>query len=430
MNETFDDVACTVCGCVCDDLRITTDGKRIVSAERACELAKPWFAAQRSDLPRAAEINGRSTSLDAALDHAAELLRQAKSPLIYGLSRSTTEGQRAAVALAERIGATIDTTAATGHAQSLMALQQVGESTCTLGEIKNRADLVIYWGSDPLTTHPRHLERYSVEPRGFAIPNGRQDRTLIVADAQPTITSSVADEFIAIRPGEDWEAFWALRAMVRGQSLPSDANVGADRQQLERLAERMKSAKCGVIFFGVALTRGGLGHRTVAAMLELVNDLNRFTRFYARRMRRLGDVAGADSVLTWQTGYPFGVNFAAGYPRYNPGEFSAPEMLARGEIDACLFVGSETALEFPVEAQARLRQIPIITLDSPGVKPFIPPTVRFTTAVYGVHRPGTAYRMDEVPIPLRVLLPTSLPSDGEILTALRDRLPFSTIQAS
>ena len=44
-----------------------------------------------------------------------------------------------------------------------------------------------------------------------------------------------------------------------------------------------------------------------------------------------------------------------------------------------------------------------------------PRRVRFTTAVYGVHRPGTAYRLDEVPIPLRVLLPTDYPSDGEVL---------------
>ena len=42
-----------------------------------------------------------------------------------------------------------------------------------------------------------------------------------------------------------------------------------------------------------------------------------------------------------------GVNFSRGYPRYNPGEFTGPEMLARGEVDACLIVGGETAAEFP-----------------------------------------------------------------------------------
>jgi formylmethanofuran dehydrogenase subunit B len=50
------------------------------------------------------------------------------------------------------------------------------------------------------------------------------------------------------------------------------------------------------------------------------------------------------------------------------------------------------------------------------------PAVRFTTAVYGVHRPGTAYRMDEVPIPLRVLTASDHPSDGEVLNELLTRV--------
>src|ERR1700684_751257 len=161
--KQFTDVACTVCGCVCDDLTITVENNRITRAEKACVLAEPWFLSQNTVRLPTAQISGKTASVDDALGCAAEILKQARSPLIYGLSRSTTEGQRAAVALADRLGATIDTTATTGHAPSLMALQQVGESTCTLGEIKNRADLVIFWGSDPATTHPRHLERYSLE---------------------------------------------------------------------------------------------------------------------------------------------------------------------------------------------------------------------------------------------------------------------------
>ena len=54
--------------------------------------------------------------------------------------------------------------------------------------------------------------------------------------------------------------------------------------------------------------------------------------------------------------------------------------------------------------------------------PEVAPTVRITTAVYGVHLPGTAYRMDEVPIPLRAVLPASYPSDAEVLAAIERRL--------
>ena len=61
-------------------------------------------------------------------------------------------------------------------------------------------------------------------------------------------------------------------------------------------------------------------------------------------------------------------------------------------------------------------------MDYPTVTSTIPPAVRFTTAVYGIHLPGTVYRMDEVPIPLRPILPTHYPSDAEVLDRIRQRL--------
>jgi formylmethanofuran dehydrogenase subunit B len=36
--------------------------------------------------------------------------------------------------------------------------------------------------------------------------------------------------------------------------------------------------------------------------------------------------------------------------------------------------------------------------------------------------PGTAYRMDDVPIPLRAVLPTEYPSDAEVLDRIRRRI--------
>ncbi len=372
-------------------------------------------ATEFNDSP-AAEIDGVPAALDAAYDRAAEILRLAKNPLIYGLSRSTTAGQRAAAALADRLGATIDTTASTGHAPSIMALQQVGESTCTLGEVKQRADLVIFWGSDPLKTHPRHIERYCPP---------RPGRVFVVVDEEETESAKVADIFLRVTPGRHWEALWELRLAVKGSLRMSPLTLALPRgegDQLADLAERMKACRFGIVFFGAGITKGPNAHRTVEAQLQLVTDLNKHTRFYARRMRRFGDVAGADSVLTWQFGYPFGVNLAAGYPRYNPGEFTGPDMLARKEVDACLLVGGETIQDFPAEALEHLRNIPVILLDPPEADPSVAAAVKFTTAVYGVHRPGTAYRLDEVAIPLRTLLPTSYPDDGEVLGELLKRV--------
>lgn len=413
------DVTCTVCACLCDDLRVTHEGGRVIRAEGACWLAEPWYLRQGTVQPSAAEIDGRAVPVEEAVRRAAAILQQAKAPLIYGLSRSSTEGQRAAVRLADVLGATIDTTASLGHGPSVMAVQEEGESTCTLGEARNRADLVVFWGTNPVVSHPRHLERYSVEPVGEFLPGGRQDRTVVVVDIQPTETSAIADLFLQVEAGKDFEALWTLRMMLRGNLPGAGAVTGMPQEKLADLVERMRRCKYGVVFFGFGLSRGRNGHNTVEALLKLVRELNEYTRFSVRRMRGSGDVTGADMVLAWQTGYPFAVNLARGYPRYNPGEYSAEDVLERREVDACLLVGSHGVARLSAAARSYLQEIPSIVLDSPVAEVLIRPTVRFTTAIYGIHAAGTAYRMDEVPLPLKEFLPTDYPTDADVLTEVR-----------
>ena len=99
----------------------------------------------------------------------------------------------------------------------------------------------------------------------------------------------------------------------------------------------------------------------------LARDLNEFTRFYAKPMRGHGNVTGADNVVSWQTGYPFGVSLGRGYPRFNPGEYTTADTLARGEALARIHapiglpIGavspSEIAVAIMGEITARLRQV-------------------------------------------------------------------------
>ena len=422
-QRVVENFACTGCGCVCDDLRLTVRAGRIVRAERACEIAEPWLLGQNDRPQSAAECDGQSLALEDALEKSVEILRSASYPLIYGLARSNTAGQRAAVSLAERLGAVIDTTASLCHAPSVMAQQQVGKVTCTLGEVRNRADMVIFWGSDPLTTHPRHWERYSVDARGRYVPGGRGDRFVVVADTQRTASAAAADLFVPIESGRHFDALHALRALSLGAIVRPAASYGAPAALLGELAERMNRARSGTIFFGVDLARGEAGHCNVQALLQLAADLNAWgRRWCAMRMRVQGNVVGADTVLTWQTGYPFAVNMARGYPRYNPGEFSVHGVLERREVDACLLVGSETLGWLPPAALEHLRQIPLIVLDPPERESPITPSLRFRIATPGVYSSGTAYRMDSVPVRLTAALPASYPTDEEILTRIEQRL--------
>jgi len=171
---------------------------------------------------------------------------------------------------------------------------------------------------------------------------------------------------------------------------------------------------------GLSMTRGK--HYNSAAVLALARDLNRFTRFVAKPMRGHGNVTGADNVVAWSTGYPFGVNLGRGYPRFNPGEFTTVDLLARREADAALIVSADPAANFPQAAIDHLRRIPTVVLDPNLSATARGARVAITTAVYGINVAGTVYRMDDVPIRLRPALPSRYPSDEEVLRRLVARV--------
>lgn len=423
--KIIEDATCTFCGCVCDDIVLKVRDDKIVEAKNACVLGKAWFLHHEIEHRPACLVEGQPVDLDQGIDRAARILVEARYPLVYGLSDTTCESQRKAAAIADLIGGTIDTTTSVCHGPSGMAFQGVGEVTATLGEIRHRADLVIYWGGNPAESHPRHFTKYSLMPKGIFVPRGRKDRTCVVVDVRRTKSAKAADIFLQIKPRKDFEALWTLRALAKGVVLDAaqvEEQTGIALAVWQDLMDRMKRARFGVLFFGMGVTMTRGKHLNSEAVLALVRDMNDYTRFVAKPVRGHGNVTGADNVVSWRTGYPFGVNLSRGYPRFNPGEYTSADILARREADAAMIIASDPMANFSQPAREHLASIPFIALDPKETPTTRAATVAFSTAVYGINVPGTVYRMDDVPIPLRPAFPSPLPSDLEILTRLERRI--------
>ena len=419
------DATCTFCGCVCDDIDLTVDGHKIVEAKRACVLGTAWFLNHEVDHRPACLIKGQPASVADGVELASQILANAKYPLVYGLSDTTVESQRVAVAIADWIGGNVDTTTSVCHGPSGMAFQGVGEVTCSLGEVRNRADLVMFWGSNPAESHPRHFTKYSLMPKGMFVPNGRKDRTCVIVDVRKTKSTKAADIFIQIKPRRDFEGLWTLRALAQELELDPqqvEVDTGVPLATWQDLMTRMKRAKFGVIFFGMGLTMTRGKHANSEALLALTRDMNRHTRFTCKPNRGHGNVTGADNVVSWRTGYPFGVNLGRGYPRFNPGEYTAADVLARGEADAAMIIASDPMANFSQPAREHLASIPYVAFDPKETPTTRCATVAFNVATYGINVPGTVYRMDDVPIPLRPAFDSPNPSDLEILQAMERRV--------
>jgi formylmethanofuran dehydrogenase subunit B len=391
------DATCAGCGCACDDIEATvTEGR--LRVERTCPLGDAWFA-ERAAEP-GASIAGRPASVAEAADAAAEILRQARAPLVYGLGRASIEAQRRAVAVAEAAGAIVDPGGAAGAG---LAYQAIGSSTATFGEIRDRAELVVAWRADPAATNPRLLGRLHLDRAA------RGSRTLVVVDAQSTATAQEADAFVELDAAQDFEALWALRALVTGAPLDRD-RLG--ELPVGELAERLLGVD------HLAVIHGALDELSALALFSLVRDLARERHAVTLGLRSEGNARGAEDVLAWQTGFPAAVSFARGHPRANPGEFSAAALLERGDVDAALVVASDPLGQLP-----GLRELPVVVVDARATATSKAAQVAFATAADGIEVAGTVHRMDGVPIPLRApLAGAQAGSIEDVLAAIAGRL--------
>jgi formylmethanofuran dehydrogenase subunit B len=402
---------CAGCGCGCDDIEVAVAAGALERVTRTCPIGDEWFAARTADLPAPARVDGHEVDFAEAVEAAAAILGEARLPLVCGLGQTSCEGQRAAVALAEAIGAVVDPAGPLADGAVGAASQAFGLSTASFGEIRDRAELAVVWRADPVVSNPRLLPRLLLDRAGRA-----SERTLVVVDAQRTATADEADEFIELPPELDFEGLWAIRALVRDIPLDRDLAARLPLDALEQLAGRLRACLYGAVLHGPA------GYANALALLALVRDLARVAHVVALPLRQDGNARGAEDVLAWQTGYASAVSFARGHPRARTGEFSAAGLLERGEADAALVVGFDALGHLPPRAADNLRGIPTIVLDPRATETAAIAHVAFATAAGGVQREGTLHRMDGVPLTLRAPLTSARAGDEEVLAAIAARI--------
>jgi formylmethanofuran dehydrogenase subunit B len=468
-------VTCPICGCLCDDIEVTVVNNEVVKVKNGCAVCEAKYMGYKSEHRIRQPLIRKDgkfvpVPMKEAIHKAAEILANANYPILYGWSSTNCEAQRLGVELAEEVGGVLDNTAVVCHGPSLMGSQEVGIPTSTLGQIRHRAEVIIYWGCDPWSAHPRHLERYTSFTEGrfedsewksylnkvkaaagkkkllslqrvapkkqrttvaesvvFNKPPEtlrKEGRKLIVIDVRKSMTAEIADYFIQVEPNKDYELMQAIRALVKDEELDVDQVGGVPVDYLQEVVDTLVNCKFGVIFFGMGLTQSAGKFRNIEVAISLTRDLNMRTKFLIMPMRGHFNVSGANIVFAWQSGYAFGVDFSLGYPRYNPGETTSMDVLLRGESDAALVIASDPGATFPKRAVQNLVKHPLIVIDPHMNATAMLADIVFPSAFVGIEVEGTAYRMDNVPLPLKKVVepPEGVLSDEELLKKILEEV--------
>jgi len=412
-DNLVEHATCLGCGCTCDDIAVHLDAGRIVAATNACELGVRWFG--DGAVPATIRVDGRESALADALTAIVDTFAAAREPLVYLAPEISCEAQREGIALADRLRATLDTISSATALTSILAAQERGRTGATLGEIRNRADVIVFWGVDPLARYPRYWSRYAPEPEGLYVGGNGEQRRVIAVDVGDARGPADVSTRIAIGEGDEVALLTAATALIRKPGTQVDQALAEPARQLAALLSTAQyvaivadgEPPSAVADAPHARSRDPL---RAAGLIALAQALNGPTRCALSTLRGGGNRSGAEAVLTAHTGYPTGVSFAAGYPHYQP------ESASEG-ADTVLIIGDASHLPGEVIARFTAGRLAII---GPRASNH-PAAVVIDTGVAGIHLNGTVVRMDDVPLRVRPSVHRGL-DPAEVVRALRERL--------
>ncbi|WP_456467856.1 formylmethanofuran dehydrogenase subunit B [Archaeoglobus sp.] len=377
---------CPGCSCLCDDITIK-DGKIF----NACRRGEEIFGRYKENRARAM-VDGKEVDVDAAIGKAVEILKEAKNPAIYGLDTTVVEAQKLAVELAEKLNAYIDDNSSFCLGELVEAVLKKEMPTATLDDVRDNAYVIIYWGSNPFHSLPRHMSRYSYYPRGAKRPRGYdEDRYLVVVDVRKSETAVLAKKNAKfIQVDDDAELVDSFFKAMDGKAAKYAQDVGI-------ILNEMKKADFNVIFGGLGLK---YGLKDLKMFVELVKKLNEVAPVYFIPAGFHANMRGFNETLFEKTGYVNKYSFRDGS---SDDSFAFTELLMNEKIDAALIVGTDPIYSLPHDVSAKLGKIKTIVVD---------PRMSFTarvadvvipSAISGIEMSGTMVRSDGVRIKLEAI---------------------------
>ncbi len=272
-HKTVTSLVCCGCSCLCDDIDAVIDEDRVVETANACRWGAARFLGLKkfsSGLPRARCRSSRRCLhdkqwKDLPLGEAISLCRDhlffARRVVAYGLGQMSSEALwilMQGLRDWETLWIPSDGPMLEAFVE---AYKRQAPALTHLECVRNQADLVVFWGANPLRSTPRLLSRYGLFPRGRFTERGAEDRKAWTVDIQATEMGRVT-ELATIPSDHEKACVEALRRAHAGG--PMEVPAGLSAKPWATLLKDVEKSRYRVFFFG----RGPLYHEHGPAVLE------------------------------------------------------------------------------------------------------------------------------------------------------------------
>ncbi len=356
-------------------------------------------------------VREKDVTLENAVEEVRQLLQESQRPVIFADGHLTSAQGHLLVDLAAREHAILTTQFTSADAELTGAMARRGASTCTLGEVSQRADLLLFWntGSELIEQIGERLGKrerkvFSVGSNGFRESAEFPHATSTPLTSKPK--SSTRPPSPRERRNDEAEEFLtSLQLLLNGKTKDAAADVLA-------LVEALLAADYPVIFVG----GDEPSWHTPSAMRQLVDVhlmLREKNRAFLLAMPHQAVALTVGNVLLSRTGYGDAVDFAS-VGKQMTMDLSVEALLKEGEVDLLILISDRDSerLNDLVSQSGRTLKIVRLSPAASGVAEVVIGTSRADVGSY-------VLRFDGVPVPVRTVEnSTDSPRLTEILTNL------------
>jgi len=302
----------------------------------------------------AVQVKRAKLAGDGALERASALLGRARLAVIGGLLTDIA-GADAALALAEKLGGVIDHAAGEGLCRASRIMRETGGCPASMGEVRNRADIVVLVGDGPLKREPGLLTALFPKKEGLPRPGNNSRGLVLLGCGEAEVPAHIPVTRIGLGNLDLATLVARLSAAVhqhQAQVLDDDLAT-----TLQGLAERLRAGAFPVFVISYC----DLDDQVLRTVLDMVRHLCVTTRAANLSVPAPGNGDGVNLCSVWTCGLPVRTSFASGLPEHDARMYGARRLIESGEADALLWV--EALPTFGVE---RPQGVPTVVLSSTG----------------------------------------------------------------
>jgi formylmethanofuran dehydrogenase subunit B len=314
----------------------------------------------------------------------------------------------------------------------LRALQDRGQFSTSLAEVRSRADVLVFIGGLPEAEAPLLRQRLGVGesqvPQRHVVVLGESgDAPADAPGHAPTegarlaawASAGVSVAHIALT-GDLHNTLALLAARVAGRMAVPVPDALAD------LAQRLRAARYAVLI-GSSARLPAHGALVVESVHHIVGQLNTTTRAAALWLGGGNGAATANQVHTWLSGLPLRSRAGPRGLEHEPWLFATQSLLADRAVDALLWVSL-----FNPPAGPPATDLPMVVLGPAALAAACQrqAAVFIAVASPGIDTTGHVFRTDgSVLMPLHARRSTKLPNAAEVLRAITQAITQAMTQA-